>query len=418
MTSTSYRSPGCVARLMPRGSWLARRLVVLCALTPLLSHGSEPDFSLVGFAAVEAHGLKTTTGGGDAKPTLVRTAAEFLAACDRTDIKDKKARDNSPRVIVVAADLDLGELGNMKGGAELKRVGIVRVRPHTTIYAPGAGATIRRGTIEIHGAWNIIIRNLRFRDLWEFDPTGEYDKLGWDYLRVTDAGKTRSHHIWVDHCDFEKAYDGLLDIVHGSDCVTVSWCRFAGDARGPQKKAMLISHSTSASAAAVDKGRLNVTLHHNWFENIEDRAPRARFGNIHVFNQVVDGSRYATMSVAGAVTLVENSVYRNARVATSYSHAKDNVRRNLGGTICLVNCLNERPARLGKGGNADEQFELDHNFTGNVERESLQFNAAADFAWANRHALPYAYRADPVAAVEARVKAHAGVGRLKLPMSE
>ena len=42
-------------------------------------------------------------------------------------------------------------------------------------------------------------------------------------------------------------------------------------------------------AAALDRGRLNVTLHHNLFENIADRAPRARFGNIHAFNILVDG---------------------------------------------------------------------------------------------------------------------------------
>ena len=39
-----------------------------------------------------------------------------------------------------------------------------------------------------------------------------------------------------------------------------------GDERGPQKKVSLIGHSPSA--AAEDKGRLNVTLHHNWYENI------------------------------------------------------------------------------------------------------------------------------------------------------
>ena len=38
-----------------------------------------------------------------------------------------------------------------------------------------------------------------------------------------------SSQIWIDHCDFTKAYDGVLDIKGGSHGVTISWCRFLGD---------------------------------------------------------------------------------------------------------------------------------------------------------------------------------------------
>jgi pectate lyase len=109
----------------------------------------------------------------------------------------------------------------------------------------------------------------------------------------------------------------MVDITHGSDLVTISWCRFAGDARGPKKKVSLIGHSSSANAAVTDRGRLNVTLHHNWFVNIDDRAPRARFGNIHAYKNLIEGAQNATISVMGAVTLVERCVYRDARIATT-----------------------------------------------------------------------------------------------------
>src|SRR5206468_5898728 len=109
------------------------------------------------------------------------------------------------------------------------------------------------------------------------------------------------------------------------DLVTVSWCRFAGDERGPQKKVSLIGASSSGNAAALDRGHLNVTLHHNLFENIGDRAPRARFGNIHVFNNLIDGAENANISVMGAVTLVEKCFYKNTRIATTFSHAADSV---------------------------------------------------------------------------------------------
>jgi pectate lyase len=292
----------------------------------------------------------------------------------------------------------------------------VRVRSNTTIYSVGEGRTIRRGVINVNGAGNVIIRNLKFRDLWEEDPTGSYDSLGWDYIRITNSGQTKSHHVWIDHCDFGKVYDGMVDITHGSDLVTVSWCRFAGDEHGPQKKAMLIGHSSSDSAAAVDRGRLNVTLHHNWFQNIGDRAPRTRFGNIHLFNDFVDGAENATMSVTGAVTLIENCVYRDTRIATSFSHDKDSVSKGRGGTISIVNSRNEQPRSAKSSDDMDKKFEIENNFKSNVPREKLQFNAPADFEWKDRGMLPYSYKPDAVDQVPALVSKYSGTG--KVPDSE
>jgi pectate lyase len=374
----------------------------------------EPAFEQLGFSTLSACGQNGTVGGGDARPTVVRTAKEFQSACERLDIKDKKVRDTTRRVVLVANDIDLGELANQKPGGVLTNVGIVRIRPHTTILSTGPGATILRGTLEIHSSWDIIIRNLKFRDLWEFDPTGKYDKLGWDFVRITRAGDSSSHHVWVDHCDFGKAYDGQLDIVHGSDCVTVSWCRFAGDDRGPHKKTMLIGHSSGDNAASKDRGRLNVTLHHCWFENIEDRAPRARFGNIHAFNNFIDGAQFATISVRDAVTLVENCVYRDVKCATSFSHAKDSALHEKGGTICIVNSRNEKPRAAPVPAKAEERFEEENDFKSNADRANLQFNPVADFPWQDRNTLPYKYSADATDGVPNLVRQYSGVGKLKL----
>ena len=373
-----------------------------------------PSFAISGFATVAADGLTGTTGGGTVAPVIVHNTKEFQTAAERLDLKNKQARDYTPRVIFVANDIDLGELANQKGGTVLKKVGVVRVRPNTTIYSAGNGATISRGTIEIHGASNIILRNLRFRDLWEFDPTGKYDKLGWDYVRITNAGQTHSHHVWVDHCDFGKVYDGQCDIVHGSDCITVSWCHFAGDERGPHKKSMLIGHSSNASNFERDGGRLNVSRHHNWWENIDDRAPRARLGNIHCWDNYIDGAKYTTISVTKCVTLVENCFYRDTLIATSFSHAKDSVSREHAGTICVVGSKNENPRVSHDATTADEKLEQENNFKSNVTREMLQFNPPTDFKWDNRNELPYQYTADPVDAVPALVKKFAGTGKLGL----
>ena len=34
------------------------------------------------------------------------------------------------------------------------------------------------------------------------------------------------HHVWIDHCEVWDAYDGNMDITHGSNWITVSWTKF------------------------------------------------------------------------------------------------------------------------------------------------------------------------------------------------
>jgi pectate lyase len=75
-----------------------------------------------------------------------------------------------------------------------------------------------------------------------------------------------------------QVHDGLLDITNASDLVTVSWNRFEN-----HDKLMLIGSSDNAP---LDVGRLRVTLHHNLFEAIGQRAARVRFGQVHVYNNL------------------------------------------------------------------------------------------------------------------------------------
>lgn len=128
----------------------------------------------VGFASLDS----STTGGGEAPSIIVRSALELQRELEQLDIPDKKLRDGTPRTIRLAGDIDFAELANSNPGRELKRTCIVFPRSNTTLECPSGGATLRRGMIELKGAKNVIIRNLRFRDFWELDSSGQYDDYG------------------------------------------------------------------------------------------------------------------------------------------------------------------------------------------------------------------------------------------------
>jgi pectate lyase len=178
----------------------------------------------------------------------------------------------------------------------------IRVGSNTTLVGLDRTSTIEGAWLDIRGVanspgsrTNIIIRNIRFEDTFDcfpqWDPTdgslgnwnSQYDSIA---LREAD-------HVWIDHNEFAdvatadelmpvyfgrlfQVHDGELDITNASNYVTVSWNRFSD-----HDKVMLIGSSDSAIA---DRGKLKVTLHHNLFENVGQRAPRVRFGQVHVYN--------------------------------------------------------------------------------------------------------------------------------------
>jgi pectate lyase len=173
----------------------------------------------------------------------------------------------------------------------------VSVPSNTTIVGVGENSGILGGSLQIKGVHNVILRNLTIEapiDCFpQWDPTDDNKTGAWnsEYDGVVVYGST---HVWVDHNTltdgrypdsslpkyFGKVYqqhDGLLDIVRGSNYVTVSWNSFKN-----HDKTMLIGNSDSA--AADDAGKLKVTLHHNRFEGIVERAPRVRFGQVDSYN--------------------------------------------------------------------------------------------------------------------------------------
>lgn len=178
----------------------------------------------------------------------------------------------------------------------------IRIPANTTIVGvtPDAGLRgawfdIRPGSTSGNQPMNVIIRNLAFTDTFDCFPqwspidgaTGNWNAQ-YDSISVRNAT-----HVWIDHNAFAdvatadaglphyfgriyQVHDGLLDVTNESDLVTISWNRFSD-----HDKAMLVGSSDGATA---DRNKLRITLHHNLFEDLGQRVPRVRYGQVHVYN--------------------------------------------------------------------------------------------------------------------------------------
>jgi pectate lyase len=226
----------------------------------------------------------------------------------------------------------------------------IRVGSNTTIVGVDRNAVIKGAWFDIRGTANvansrsnIIVRNLTFRDTYdcfpEWSPTdgvlgswnAQYDSIS---LRDTN-------NAWIDHNTFEdrdtrdatqpthfgvlyQVHDGLLDITNASDLVTVSWNRFR-----EHDKMMLIGSSDSAAA---DRGKLRVTLHHNLFERIGQRAPRVRFGQVHLYNNYYDVRSTPNYQYSWGVG-IESAIYAEENFfVADRSFTPDQIIERLNGT--------------------------------------------------------------------------------------
>jgi pectate lyase len=246
---------------------------------------------LVGYAAVEGLGRATTTGGGTAGVVRPANADELLAY----------ASDATPRVIELTGTFNVPRLN---------------VGSNKTIVGVG-GATINGG-IRILGTAGVFVQNVILRDFKLNAATSQ----GLDGIEISYA-----HHVWIDHLEIWDAADGNLDMVHGSDYVTISWCKFWYSATPPDdnhRYANMVGHSDSNGPE--DQGALKVTFHHNWWaERVADRMPRVRFGKVHLFNNYYSsaGNTNGINAAFEGSVLVEYNVFNGIRNPHYFNNAND-----------------------------------------------------------------------------------------------
>ncbi len=174
---------------------------------------------------------------------------------------------------------------------------VLRVPSRTTLIGITPDAQLTGGMLLLENVEDVIVRHLHLSDAYDHFPAwdpkdnghGEWNSE-YDNLSLRNARR-----VWVDHCTLDdgqrpdqdeptrlgqrmQKHDGLLDITRQSDLVTVSWNHFRH-----HDKTSLVG---SGDRVTADKGRLRVTYHHNHFEGVKERAPRVRYGQVHLFNNL------------------------------------------------------------------------------------------------------------------------------------
>ncbi|KAH6988967.1 family 1 polysaccharide lyase [Ilyonectria sp. MPI-CAGE-AT-0026] len=215
-----------------------------------------------------------TTGGAAGSTITVNTVAALIEAAKR----------DGPLTIIVSGQLS----------------GSDRVRPTSDKTIIGAaGSSITGVGFYVRRQSNVILRNLKIAKVLAENG----DAIGID----------ESTNVWVDHCDLsgdlsagKDDLDGLLDISHAADWVTVSNTYFHDHWKGS-----LIGHSDSN--AAQDTGKLRVTYANNYCKNVNSRQPLIRFATVHIVNNFWDTMTLSGVNTRmGAQVLVQSSAFVNS----------------------------------------------------------------------------------------------------------
>lgn len=179
----------------------------------------------------------------------------------------------------------------------------IKIGSNTTIVGlPGTNAKILGGNLMVQNVDNAIIRNIEFENTFDYftqwDPTdgstGNWNSA-FDTLTIKNAT-----HIWIGHNTFSdgsmpddqantyfgrqyQKHDGLMDITNASDLITVSYNHFHD-----HDKTTLVGGGDNFTD---DTGKERVTFHHNYYQNVTERGPRVRYGQVHVYNNYYEGTK-------------------------------------------------------------------------------------------------------------------------------
>jgi pectate lyase len=236
-------------------------------------------FELVGFATL---GNGTTGGAGGDKITV-------STGTDLQNALNAKKKSTVPLTIYINNTI------TPENSPGLSKIDVKDLKDVSLIGVDSLGEFNGIG-IKIYKASNVIVRNIKVHHVL----IGEKDCI---------SIEGPANHIWIDHCELyneyqgvgKDDYDGLLDAKAESEYITYSW-NYLHDSW----KAVLIGSSES------DTFDRKLTMHHNFFENINSRLPLFRGSTGHFFNNYyVDVVSTAINSRINSCALIENNYFEN-----------------------------------------------------------------------------------------------------------
>ncbi len=434
---------------------------------------SEGDDTGLAQYALEGYAQSANvTGGSLLKETsenyyTAGTAEEFLDAI----LSVKKSGRTS--VIELTADVALGsnEVENFEKYSSFITAHKLYPLTHPTLIKSGVsmlklenmsnltiysknGAKITHACIDITGSNNIIIRNIKFDEIWEWDDEteGGYDRNDWDYMTIEKG----SSNIWIDHCTFYKAYDGVIDVKtpNNESNITISWCEFLPASENNtffdemmntmkenpdnypyykhlldegmtdqqiynyaygQKKTHLLGQSDEDSSAK----NITITLANNYYKNSMDRMPRLRYGTAHVYNCIMDAQDLRDMRLD-----IENTA--GAELAKKI--VSNGASSNCGAHMLLENCYMSGMTNVLISGNGSSPagyinaFNTIYMLDGAKQELKVALNTDKEGEVALvqdkeefKEALPYTdYTLYAASELDTKVKPYTGAGKLTL----
>lgn len=213
------------------------------------------------------------TGGGAAAPTVVTTYDQLKAAINSTAVK----------VIHVSGQITFPAAGRLTLNNQTGKsiLGLAGAKL-TSVDLTSGGS----GILYAKNSSNILIKNITF------EGPGAYDVDGNDNLTIDNCTS-----VWVDHCTFQDALDGNLDIKNASDLITVTWTKFqylkapiAGGSGGSNDH-RFSNLFGSGDDATQDEGKLRITMQYCWWgPGVKERMPRVRYGKVHLLNNYFNSS--------------------------------------------------------------------------------------------------------------------------------
>ncbi len=280
-------------------------------------NGALRPAKMEGFAAYAG-----VTGGAGGALVTVTSGTELNAAlCSRATM-------STPITILVNGTISHANT-TVQGCNTQADVIEIKQMSNVSIIGVGTNALFEEIGIHVRDASNIILQNLHIRNV---KKSGSPVSNGGDAIGM----ETNVNRVWIDHNWLEASggekdgYDSLLDMKAGVTNVTVSYNLFNDSSR-----AGLIGSSDS------DNKNTNITFHHNWYKNIEQRTPLIRHALVHMYNNYWSNDRmdymfHAINSRMNAQALVESNYFYNVNnplIASDDSSVPGCWQTNNGNTV-------------------------------------------------------------------------------------